>query len=220
MGNPSPYDWSHLSFSQCRLESTLHSIYLGETDVRNFETQDEFLDAIEKEWRKSGSHPEDALRALRGGLKDADIDMQDAERAADGSLDLRLKNWILREEDIPVIEAIGIVSAAALAALAPEVIAAAVVVTALTSFATICWKAWRKGAWLSKNEIAVLGFLQIHGPMYLEELKHKAAATVDDLSENDVELALQSLTDVEFRDGNIVELVRKDASGRWRPRPV
>lgn len=188
--------------------------------MRKYETQDEFLDDVEKKWCVSGSPPDAVLQALRGGVQVAETDIREAETPADGSLNLRLSNWILRDEDLPVLETIGVVSTVVTAALAPGLIATAAVLTALSSFATVCWKTWRKGAQLSKDEIAVLGFLQVHGPMDLQELQDKASAAVDDLSKNDVALTLQSLTDVELRDGNIIELVRKDASGRWRARDV
>jgi hypothetical protein len=188
--------------------------------MHKFNTQEAFLDEVVKEVKNFAPQSEDVLQAIRNGFKDADIDMQDAEKLADGSLNLRINNWILREEDIPVIETIGIVSTAVTAAFVPGAVVTAVVVTALSSFATICWKAWRKGAPLSKAEISVLGFLQVHGPMFLEELKDKAVFADNEISKIDVELALQSLTDVELRDGNIIELVRQDASGRWRASPV
>ncbi len=188
--------------------------------MHKFSTQEAFLDEIVKELEGFSPQSEAVLQAIRNGFKDADIDMQDIEKLADGSLNLRINSWILREEDIPVIEIIGIVSTAVTAALMPEVVATTVIVTALSSFAAVCWKTWRKGASLSKAEISVLGFLQVHGPMSLEELKGKAVSENNKLSEIDVELALQSLTDVELRDGNIIELIRQDASGQWRARSV
>jgi hypothetical protein len=188
--------------------------------MRSFETEQEFLDAVAQ------ALPDDTLagsplsRAVIAGVREADVGARQGGPADAGGLNLRLKGWVLRNDDLPVVEAIGIVGAAATAALAPGGIAVAAVVTAVTSFAAMCWKAWRKGAPLSRSEIAVLGFLEINGPMDEEELAQKASAQLKDFSAEEVRKALRTLTDVELRDGEIVSLVRKDASGRWRARPV
>lgn len=185
--------------------------------MRAFSSESEFLDAIAERWPGGGTELE---QALRDGVGAAESEARSEQGAADGSLDLRLGSWVLRSEDLPVAEAIGLVGAALAAALAPGAIAAGAVVTAVTGFATLCWKAWRKGAPLSRDEIAVLGLLQVHGPMTLEQLQKRAASELEGLAPDDVERTLQSLTDVELRDGRLVELVRQDASGRWRARPV
>ena len=66
----------------------------------------------------------------------------------------------------------------------------------------------------------MIGVLKMCGPMSLEDLKAETAKVRPEMSAEDVEKALVSLTDVEQLDGDIVELVRKDASGRWRARDV
>jgi hypothetical protein len=187
--------------------------------VRMFETEQEFLDAVADEWRRRAP-PTDLITALTAGLQRADAALTNETPAADAGLNLKLKGWVLRTEDLPVIEAIGIAGAAASAALAPSGIAAAAVITAISSFGAMCWKAWRKGAQLNRDEIAVLSFLEIHGPMDLDELKRKASDQLKNLSSSAVAKALRSLTDVELRDGEIVSLVRRDASGRWRSQGV
>lgn len=188
--------------------------------MNKFDTQEKFLDEIVTELGQFNIQSEAILQAIREGFRDADCNLRNSQQIANGGLNLRVKNWILREEDLPFIETIGTVSTAITALMLPEVAVSAVLVTALSSFTAICWQAWRKGATLSKAEVAVLGFLQVHGPILLEDLVEKAAASIDDLSEDDVKLAIQSLTDVEFRDGDIVELVRRDESGRWRVRSL
>ena len=117
-------------------------------------------------------------------------------------------------------ELIGVVGAAAAAALAPGAIVAAAVVTTLSSFAALVWKAWRKGAKLTKAEVAILGFLEVQGPMSEEDLLAKAPAALEGLSTVDVKRAIQTLQDVELRDGDIVALIRRDASGLWRARGI
>ena len=187
--------------------------------MRMFETEQDFLEAVANEWRHQAP-PTYLVTALMSGLQRADAALTKEIPAADAGLNLKLKGWVLRTEDLPVIEAIGIAGAAASAAFAPGGIAAAAVITAISSFAAMCWKAWRKGARLNRDEIAVLGFLEVHGPMDLEELKRKASTQLRNLSTSAVAKALRSLTDVELRDGEIVSLVRRDASGRWRSQGV
>ena len=187
--------------------------------MRTFVTETEFIGAIDTALQDSATS--DELRnALTVGIGTGEQDSRDDPVKADGALNLRLKSWILREQDIPVTELIGVVGAAATAALAPGVIVAGAVLTALSAFAAMTWKAWRKGAKLSKAEVAVLGFLEVQGPMSVDDLKARAPAALAGVSATDVEHAMQSLQDVELRDGDIVALIRKDASGLWRARPI
>jgi hypothetical protein len=188
--------------------------------MRNFETEQEFLDAVAQALPHDARAVGPLSGALIAGVREANVAVREGTLADAGGLNLRIKGWVLRNDDLPVVEAIGIVGAAATAALGPGGIAAAAVITAVTSFAAMCWKAWRKGAPLSRREIAVLGFLEINGPMDEEELARKASAQLKDFSADEVRKALRGLTDVELRNGEIVSLVRKDSSGQWRARPV
>ncbi len=187
--------------------------------MRTFASESEFTGAIDAALQASAMTA-DVRAALTAGIGQGERQSRDNPSPADGALNLRLNNWILREQDIPVTELIGVVGSAATLALAPGAIAAGAVVTALSAFAALCWKAWRKGAKLSKAEIAVLGFLQVHGPMSLDDLKAKAPAALEGLTAADVEHGIQSLQDVELRDGAIVELLRKDTAGLWRARTI
>ncbi|SRR5712691_2152016 len=187
--------------------------------MRTFTTESEFAGAIDATLQMRAV-PADVRTALTAGIGQGEMQSREDVPNPDGTLNLRLNAWILREQDIPVTEIIGVVGAAAAMALAPGAIAAGAVITALSAFAAMCWKAWRKGAKLSKAEIAVLAFLEVHGPMSLDDLKAKAPAALEGLTAADVEQAMQSLQDVELRDGAIVELLRKDTAGLWRARPI
>lgn len=181
--------------------------------MRQFETQSDFVSAVAQEWQQQGqSRP--LVDALADGLSRAESEIRAEGEVHEAGLDLRLGGWVLRTQDMPVIEAIGVVGAAAAALAAPGGIAVAAVIAAVSSFASLCWKAWRRGAPLSRSEITVLGMLQIQGPMTQEELLAKAASKFPDLTPPEVNMSLLSLGDVELRDGSIVELVRRDASGR------
>ena len=187
--------------------------------MRQFETEGEFVEALSQEWggQVLGA---DLRAALSAGVSQAEADVRQSGEANEAGLNLKLKGWVLRTNDMPVVEAIGIVAAAVTAATGPAGIAAAGIITAVSSFAAMCWKAWRKGAPLSRNEIALLGFLQVHGPLTEEELVSMATAQLPNFTADDVRKSLQSLGDVELRDGDIVELVRRDASGRWRAKAL
>jgi len=187
--------------------------------MHTFATETEFNGAIDDSLRGSVASA-DIRNALVAGIGAGEQDSRKDPADADAGLNLRLNGWVLREQDIPMTELIGIVGAAATAVLAPGVIAAGAVVTALSGFAALAWKAWRRGAKLSKAEIATLGFLEVQGPMSLADLKARAPAALEGVSAADVERAIKSLQDVELRDGEIVELIRKDASGLWRSRPI
>jgi hypothetical protein len=187
--------------------------------MRTFGTDKEFTGAIDSSLQ-SAIDSADLRRAIAEGIGIGDADARDDPALDDGGLNLRLNRFILRDQDIPMTELIGIVAAAATAALVPGAIVAGALVTAVSSFAALAWKAWRKGAKLSKPEIAVLGFLEVQGPMTLDELKAKAPAALGDVTAVDVERAIQTLQDVELRDGDIVSLIRMDAAGLWRARPV
>jgi hypothetical protein len=187
--------------------------------MQTFSTEGEFAGAIDTALQKSAS--DEAFRkALSAGIAQGEMQSRDRAAEADGALNLRINNWVLREQDIPMTEIIGLVGSAAALALAPGVIAVGAVITALSTFAALCWKVWRKGAKLSKPEVAVLGFLQVQGPMSLEDLKAKASKALQGLTATDIENAVTTLQDVELRDGSIVELLRKDAAGQWRAHPI
>jgi hypothetical protein len=185
--------------------------------MRQFETERDFVSAAAHEWEQEG-RPPPLVAALVDGLSQAESEVRAAEEIHEAGLDLRLGGWVLRTQDMPVLEAIGTVSAAALALAAPGAVLAAAAITAVSSFASLCWKAWRRGAPLSRAEITVLGFLHIHGPMTEQELIEKMAADPAGMPDAEVRRTVASLGDVELRDGSIVELVRQDASGRLRAR--
>jgi hypothetical protein len=161
-----------------------------------------------------------ARSAVLGGIREGEAEARAAKPLPDPGLNLRLASWVLRDEDMPVLEAISMAAAAATALLAPAAITAAAVIAGVAAFSKLCWSTYRRGAILSRNEIGVLGVLKLHGPIALEELQQKAAAAVAGLTPPTVAASLQSLTNVELRDGSLVALARIDASGRWVAAPV
>ena len=187
--------------------------------MRIFATDSEFTGALDAALHTSVAS-DDVRSALTAGIGAGEEGSRHDPTLENGGLNLRLKNWVLRDQDIPMTELIGMVGAAAAAALTPGAIVAAAVVTALSSFAALVWKAWRKGAKLTKAEVATLGFLEVHGPMTDEDLLAKAPAALEGVTAVDVQRAIQTLQDVELRDGDVVSLIRRDASGLWRARAI
>lgn len=158
--------------------------------------------------------------AVAASIRDAEVELRAEPATGLEGLNLRLGRFVLREEDLPIAEAITLAASTAVALLAPGVVVAGAIITAVGSFSTLAWKAWRKGARLSPREIAVLGLIKLHGPLSDEELVALAAKANPPLPPQLVASALASLGDVEMRDGDIVSLIRKDASGRLVARAV
>lgn len=183
-----------------------------------FETEEEFLAEVHGRVAPYTATP-DLAAALRDGVQAAERESLGADSAADG-LNLQFGSWAIRDRDLPVLETIGLVGAGVAALLGPGAIAAGAVVAGFTSFAKMVWTTWRKTTRLSPDEIAVLGVLKMRGPMSAEDLVAETIKVRSGMTADDVTAALTSLTDIEQLDGDIVELVRKDASGRWRARDV
>jgi hypothetical protein len=184
--------------------------------MQSFASSAEFKSAIDT--ALGTARASDTIRAaLVAGVDQGETEHRGEKRNPDGSLNLRVSSWVLRGQDMPILELIGIVGTAATAALVPGAVAAGIVVAALTSFAGLCWKTWRKGAPLSKAEIAVLGFVELHGPISLAELESRASGTLD-LTASDIANAVLTLQQVEMRDGTVVALIRQDVAGQWRTR--
>lgn len=187
--------------------------------MRTLETANEFGAAIDEAMRPALADP--VLReALAASIRDAETDLRAEPADASEGLNLRLGRFVLRDEDLPIAESIALAASTAVTLLAPGVVVAAAVITAVASFSTLAWKAWRKGARLSPREITVLGLVNMHGPLTDDELLALAAKAEPALTPQDVASALASLGDVEMRDGDIVSLVRKDTSGRLVARAV
>lgn len=187
--------------------------------MRTLATAEEFGTAIDDAMRPALA--DDSLReALAASIRDAETELRAEPSEFSEGLNLRLGRFVLRDDDLPVAEAIAIAASTAVALLAPGVVVAGALITAVGGFSTLAWKAWRKGARLSPREIAVLGLVQVHGPLSPEELVDLAAKADPTLTPEAVSAAMSTLSDVEMRDGDIVSLIRKDASGRLVARAV
>jgi hypothetical protein len=183
--------------------------------TQTFETSEAFSHAIDSTLTPSASS--DQLRAaLVAGIDKGEARHRAQSQSTDGALNLRIGNWVLRTQDTPVIELIGIVAAAATAAVVPGAVLALPIITAVSCFATLAWNTWRKGASLTRAETAVLGFITVHAPISEPDLLSKMHGTLC-LTDTEITNALKTLQQVMLRNGSIVPLIRKDAADQWRP---
>lgn len=181
--------------------------------MRTFETADEFETAV-AEAMAAAPIDEDLRRRIAASVQDAELDYRrETAGSAGAGLNLRLGRFVMRDEDLPVVEAIGIATTAALALMTPGVLVAGAIVTAVSGFAALVWKGWRNGAMLTPDQIAVLGLVKLNGPVKAEELHRLGAARNPPLASETIDRALASLREVEMRDGDIVSFLREDGSG-------
>lgn len=187
--------------------------------MRTFDSADEFATAVGATMRTALAD-ESLLQPLAEGLGQAEEELRAEGPDSEDGFNLRVGRFFLREEDLPVIETIGIATTAAIALLAPGVVVAGVIISAAGSFAGLVWKAWRNGAMLTPEQIAVLGLVRFHGPIGRDPLVALAAKSEPPLAPEAVDRALIALHEAEMRDGDIVALVDFDDEGRVRARTV
>ncbi len=180
-----------------------------------YKTEPEFLNEVRA--RAAGAAAEDVAAAIEAGVRDGEREVREDMGDAEG-LNLRIGTWVLRDKDLPVLNVIGMIGAAVVAIFAPGPVLLASAVAGVTAFSRTAWTAWRKSTRITQDEIAVLGVLQVGGPMLQEDLEQKVVQVLPDLTVEDVRRSILSLTDLESVDGDLIELIRRDASDRWRIR--
>ncbi len=182
--------------------------------TQTFATPEAFSHAIDSTLTPSAASAQ--LRsAIVAGIGQGEAEHRGEQQATDGALNLRIGGWVLRGQDTPVLELIGIVAAAATAAVVPGAILAVPIITAVSSFATLCWKTWRKGAPLTRPEVAVLGFIGVNQPIGESDLLARMHGALN-LTDEQIANAFKTLQQVMLRDGSVVALIRKDAADQWR----
>lgn len=180
--------------------------------MKIFETEADFEAALANSF--SDDFPENVRVAIQDGILEEERDLRSGAIETHG-FNLRLGNWILRDDDIPVIEIVAGVGSGVLAIAATGPLGLAAVISGIKSFAKIVWDAWRKSARLGNNEIAMLGVIEVMGPIEEDRAIAEAQKLDAKVTAETWAKSILSLTDVELANGDIVELVRKDASDRW-----
>lgn len=138
-------------------------------------------------------------------------------RPGETALNLRIGRYLIRDDDLPIIETIGTAASALAATGATGGIALPTLIPALTGLATLAWKLWRKGTKLTREDLALIAVLQRHDAGTAEQLLPLAqAAGVEVLTKEALEAKLRRLGDLETRDGTVIKLAKRAEDGTWR----
>ncbi|HXN89515.1 MAG TPA: hypothetical protein VN890_09210 [Methylocella sp.] len=184
--------------------------------VTAYRTKHEFLDAISTKLQEQGSSAE-IRSALLSGVSSADEVLRDEERDQDSqAFHLKLGSWVVRDDDLPIFQALNATAAAVAVTLTTGGVAGPAVAAALTSLADLCWRMWRKGGRLSQRQVSVYGFLRALGPTTAEALLPHLEKGDKDISPKVLTSVLQGLTEIELNDGRLVALASKDTNELWK----
>ncbi|MBV8524220.1 MAG: hypothetical protein JOY71_19190 [Acetobacteraceae bacterium] len=184
--------------------------------ISTFRTKDDFLEAISRKLEEQGSSVE-VRSALLSGISSADAALREKEGDQDfQAFNLKVGSWVVRDDDLPIFQAINATAAAVALTLTTGGLAAASLAAALTSFADLCWRMWRKGGRLSRRQVSAYGFLQALGPMTVQELLAHLKGDDKKISSEDLTSILRSLAEIELNDGHIVALTAENSNGQWK----
>ncbi len=182
---------------------------------QRYKQKDSFLSAVSDGLQNQGV-PASAASAVLDGISRADDNLRAEEAGPRGvALNLRIGSWVLRDDDLPIIQTLGTTATALAATLATGGIAWPAAAAALTSFADLCWKAWRKGASLSSTELIVYGFVKAHGPITVERLSTLLQEAKESLSVQEIEVALRNLAEMELNNGELLAMTSLENDGVW-----
>jgi hypothetical protein len=181
-----------------------------------YKTQEEFLQAVSASLAH-GCGSDGQLSALLVGISKADSDLRSGS-AAPGSAALNLKvgAWVIRDQDVPIFAALNATAAAVIGTLTTAGVAWPLIATALSALAEVCWRAWRKGAHLTSAQVRVYGLLQAHGPLSIEGLGELLKKLGEPIEPGILKSTLDSLTDVELGDGDIIHLAKRNGDVAWQ----
>ncbi|HYR85656.1 MAG TPA: hypothetical protein VE422_16320 [Terriglobia bacterium] len=183
--------------------------------LSTYKTKDDFLGAVSSHLEKQESQA-NIRSALLTGISAAEDDLRNESREESQAFHLKLGSWVIRDDDIPIFESFNSMATAVALTLTTAGIAWPAVAAALTALANICWRVWRRGAHLSSRQISVYGFLKAQGPMTLIALADCLKKAGKDLTQEDVASTLESLSEIELNNGQIIKLASKDAKEHWK----
>jgi hypothetical protein len=188
--------------------------------VQQYAAAQDFLTAIESRLQARGATPAIAA-ALASGVGSAETELrQEPILPGNTALNVRLGGFVIRDDDLPFLDALSAVAMAAAATVGTAGLTAPLVITAVTALAKLCWNAWRKGAVLNDAQVLVLGLLGTRGPMAPGELTELVRQQRADVDAAAVQRTLQSLKELELNDGRFVALASVDDAGTWRARAI
>jgi hypothetical protein len=180
-----------------------------------YKTKAEFLTAVLLHLQLEDSQ---AIRsALVSGISSADDDLRENALGEESqAFHLKVGSRIIRDDDLPIFEAVSSMATAVAVTLTTAGIPWPAIATALSQIANICWRVWRRGAHLSAPQVAVYGFLKAQGPLTVNALAEGLNKMGKDLAHDDVASTLQSLSEIELSNGQIIKLATKDANEYWK----
>ena len=182
--------------------------------LSTYKTKTEFLNAVHLQLVDS---PENIRSALLLGISSAEDDLrEDARGDKSQAFHLKVGSWFIRDEDLPIFEAVGSMATAVALTLTTGGVAWPAIATALSQIANMCWRVWRRGAHLSVPQVAVYGFLKAQGPLTVNALVEGLNKTGKNFGQDDVASTLQSLSEIELNNGQIIKLATKDANEYWK----
>jgi hypothetical protein len=184
--------------------------------IQQIPTDKEFAAAISSHVSGSAIDPTIAS-AITSGVAAAEGELRREAPALPGNtgLNVRLRGFIIRDADIPFLQAISAVATAVAAAASTAGLTAPLVIAVVTSLAQLCWNIWRKGALLSEAQMLVLGLLRASGPLPLAALAELVQQQRPGADTAFTERALSSLKEIELSDGQIIALATRDTDGLW-----
>jgi hypothetical protein len=184
--------------------------------ITKYKSRDDFLAAAAGRLGHV-SLPKDLHSALVDGIAQADRELQSTGYRDDPSAShLRLGKWFIRNDDLPLLDALGVVGSSIATLLSGGTVEPATAVTGLTSLAKSCWQVWRKGGGLLEGQVRILAILQTKGPLNLDAITNELNASSEGAVSVDPESTLRSLERIELYDGTIVPLVRQDPDAKWQ----
>jgi hypothetical protein len=180
-----------------------------------YPTKNEFLTAVASELQPSSASAE-IHSALLSGISSADDALRSEESDKSQAFHLKVGAWIIGEGDIPLLQALNTTAGTTAVLMKAQGLAWPVIASVLSSLADVCWRAWRKGGRLSPQQVSVYGCLQALGPLTREALSVHLQRKGEDLSPDKVTSTLESLTEIELNDGQIIALASKDVDQLWK----
>src|SRR5215471_7457669 len=114
--------------------------------LSTFRSKEDFLAAISSRLDSQQTSP-DVCSALVAGIASADDTLrQNAKDSKGQTLNLKIGSWVIRDDDLPLFQALNTASAAIILSFTTGGLAWPAMGSALSSFANLCWQCWRKGA--------------------------------------------------------------------------
>jgi hypothetical protein len=184
--------------------------------LTTYKTKAEFLTAVLPHLQLEDAQG-NIRSALVSGISSAEDDLrEDALRDKAQAFHLKVGSWIIRDDDLPIFEAVSSIATAVALTLSTAGLAWPAISTALSQIANMCWRVWRRGAHLSARQVAVYGFLKAHGPLTVDALAEALNKIGKEFAHDDVASTLRSLSEIELSNGQIVKLANKDANEYWK----